>query len=154
MHKGAALHRRSHDAIDHPPAQPRRHRVPNPLADIVEIHAGVYPALALDPVLDSGTAMAPLTLAGAAAEPPPTLSAGVAVFRAAWRPATDDSTMAAAGVLVADLAAMGFGRADFGRLPDDGDGIDGCDQLKLQKMQARVPRAMLGEPHDRKLSGG
>lgn len=100
----------------------------------VVVHEGTYAPLQLDPVQDSGASAAhPIVYRGHGAdgEAAPVISAGIPVPASAWKPAAG----MASGVLEASLLALGFTRADFGALPDNGGTIDACDQLTLQKMQ-------------------
>ena len=66
----------------------------------VVVHEGTYPPLQLDADLDSGTAVSPTVFVGhnRDGEKAPVISAGVAVPRAAWKPAATGR-----GVLTADL---------------------------------------------------
>ena len=85
----------------------------------VVVHEGRYPALMLDPELDSGSAGSGTVYVGhnQGGEAVPIISAGVEVPKAAWTPAVGQY---AEGVLVADLAKLGFTQTDLGHLPING----------------------------------
>lgn len=95
----------------------------------VLLHRGVHTPFMLDPVLDSGTPGAPITYA-AYGDGPAIVSGGVEVPASAFTPAADKP-----GVFNTDLQKLGLGPSDFGSLPDVGDAVHICDQLKYQKMQ-------------------
>jgi hypothetical protein len=92
----------------------------------VVVHEGTYPPLQLDADLDSGTAVSPTVFVGhnRDGETAPVISAGVAVPRAAWKPAATGR-----GVLTADLTQLGVTAADLGRLPPNGNARGEADWI-------------------------
>ena len=95
----------------------------------VVLHRGTHAPFILDPVRDSGTTGAPITYA-AYGDGPAVVSGGVEVPASAFTSAAGKP-----GVFTADLQKLGLGTSDFGSLPDVGDAVHICDQLKYQKMQ-------------------
>ena len=98
----------------------------------VLLHSGTHGAFALDAELDSGAADFPIRYTAApGAAPPPLISAGAQIPKAAWTAAGGDMPK---GVVMADLNKLGL--TDFGSLPHSGgQTVDACDQLASQKMQ-------------------
>ena len=116
------------------------------------VHEGWYPPVHLDPALDSGTAASPLVIQGysslavgggafpAKFEQPPVISASTVVPQSMWRAmhrTSVGSTLHSlpATVVVANISKLGLSREDFGSLPENGNAVDGCDQLTELKMQ-------------------